>query len=173
MLLTCRATVFSLMNSSGRDPTVGLARGHQREHLALAPAQWPSRTRRAGEQSEALEIGGSAQLLEHASRRLELELGARAVAELLARHPDQQAHVRRLMRRLEAAPQAMCRTELCERRPWISFCQQDGPGRVSGKSMQVGGVELCGDPGKLIGRRARSPDVLGLEHDLDKTGQQT
>ena len=39
----------------GRDRTVGLARGDEREYLSLAPAQ-PSRRRRSGKTSEALEI---------------------------------------------------------------------------------------------------------------------
>jgi hypothetical protein len=40
----------------------------------------------------------------------------------------------------------MRRTELRERRPWISFCQQDGTGRVSGKSMQVGASNCAAIP---------------------------
>src|SRR5687767_6221811 len=75
----------------GRDRAVGLARGDEHEHLALAPAQCPSRRRRAGQATEALEIGRSAELLEHATRSLEFELGARAVAELAAGESDQQA----------------------------------------------------------------------------------
>ena len=66
----------------------------------------------------------------------------------------------------------MRRAKVGQRRPWIAFRQQDGTGRVSGKRIQVGGVELRGDPGKLIGRRPRGPDVLGLEHDLDTGGKQ-
>ena len=140
----------------GRDRAVGLARGDERQHLALAPAQ-SSRPRRARQPSEALEIGRGAQLLERAARRLELELGAGTVAELAAGDPDQQPDARRLMRRLEIAPRAMRRTELRQRRPWITFRQQDGAGRLSGESVQVRGVELRGDPGELIGRRPRAP----------------
>ena len=66
----------------------------------------------------------------------------------------------------------MCRPELRQRRPCIPFRQQDGTGGVSGKRVQVRGVELRRDPGKLIGSRARCHHVLGLEHDLDTGGKQ-
>jgi hypothetical protein len=96
------------------------------------------RGRRACEPSEAIEIGGSAQLREHAARRLELELRAGTVAELPAGDPDQHTDARRLMRRVEIAPRPMRRTELRQRRPRIPFRQHDGTGRVGGKSIQVG-----------------------------------
>ena len=70
------------------------------------------------------------------------------------------------MRRLEIAPQALRATELRQRRPGIPFRKQDGTGRVSGKSIQVGAVELLCYPGKLVGRRPRGADVLGLEQDV-------
>ena len=77
------------------------------------------------------------------------------------------------MRRLEIAPRALCVTQLRQRRPWIPFRQQDGTGSLSGKSIQVGRVELRGDRGQLIGRRPRRRDVVGLEHDLDVGGEQS
>ena len=45
MLLTCRATVFSLMTSSVGDGAVGLARRDEREHLDLARRQAAGRRR--------------------------------------------------------------------------------------------------------------------------------
>lgn len=166
MLLTCRATVFSLMTSS-----VAIAR----LVLPVATSVRTSRSRRLSppgprrprQASEALEIGPCVQLLEHAARRRELKFGARTVAELAAGDRDQQPDTRRLMRRVEIAPRAMRPTECGERRPWITFPQQDGPGCLSGEGGQIRGVELGGDPGKLIGRRPRAPDILGLEHNLD------
>jgi hypothetical protein len=66
----------------------------------------------------------------------------------------------------------MRRAKLRQRRPWITFRQQDGTGRVSGEGIQVRGVEPYGDPGKLIGRHPRGSDVLGLDQDLDTSGKQ-
>jgi hypothetical protein len=66
----------------------------------------------------------------------------------------------------------MRRAKLRQRRPWITFREQDGTGRVSGEGIQVRGVEPCGDPGKFIGRHPRGSDVLGLDQDLDTSGNQ-
>jgi hypothetical protein len=76
------------------------------------------------------------------------------------------------VRRLEIAPRALCRTELRQRRPWITLRQQDGAGRMSRKGFQVVSFELRGDRGKLIGRHPRRSDVFGLEQDLDTSGEQ-
>ena len=88
MLLTCRATVFSLMNSSAAIarfvfPVATSARTSFSRRLSDPSG------RRSGEPREALEIRASAQLLEHAARRIELELGTCIVPELAAGDPDQ------------------------------------------------------------------------------------
>ena len=83
-----------------------------------------------------------------------------ASPSVAAGDPDQHADARRLVRRLEIAPGALRRAEHRQSRPWIAFRQEDGAGRVSGESVQVRGVELRGDLGKLIGRRPRCLDVI-------------
>ena len=90
MLLTCRATVFSLMKSSEAIARLVLPAATSAS-TSLSRRLKPSRPRRLREASEALEIGAGAQLLERTTRRFELELGARAVAELAAGEPDQHA----------------------------------------------------------------------------------
>ena len=87
MLLTWRATVFSLMKSS-----VAIARfvlpAATSVITSLSRRLNPSRPRRPRQASEAIEIGPRAQLREHAARRFELELRAGGVAELATGDPD-------------------------------------------------------------------------------------
>jgi hypothetical protein len=76
------------------------------------------------------------------------------------------------MRRLELTPRTIGRTELGQRGPGITSCQQDGAGGLSRERVQIRGVELRGNPGQLIGSRARCHLVFGLEQALDAGGEQ-
>ena len=76
------------------------------------------------------------------------------------------------MWRLELAPRAVRLAQLRQRRPWITLCQQDGTGSVGGEGVQIRRSDLSGDPSELIGSRARCRQILGLQHELDASGEQ-
>ena len=57
----------------------------------------------------------------------------------------------------------MCSTERGQRCMGITFSQQDGTGRLSGKCVEIRGLELCRDSGKLIGGRPRASDVFSFQ----------
>lgn len=115
MLLTCRATVFSVMSSWVAIARLVLAAAMSVRTSLFAPAQ-TARTRRPDQPSEALEIGCGAQFLGGAARRVELELRARTVTELAAGNPDQQPDTRPCARRSNDIPGSGCRPATLARR---------------------------------------------------------
>ena len=109
MLLTWRATVFSLMTRSRRDRAVGLARRHElAQDLELARRQAAVGRRAvggtpAGQASTRATSGRGAEVAEHAVARLELHVRGVLVTEPAARLGDEHADPRRLVRRLDVA----------------------------------------------------------------------
>ena len=165
MLLTCRATVFSLMNSSRRSRGWSCLPLQARGPHPRAGSSLPASAIPRGERGAPDRGGRPAPRAHHAPPRTRARRSRRRRAR--GRRARSARGRAPLMRRVEFAPRAMRGAKLRQCRPWIALRYQDSTGRASGDCIQIRGGELRGDPRELVRGRPRGLHVVGLEQDLD------
>ena len=173
MLLTCRATVFSLMPSSS----------------AIARLVLPVATRRSTSTSRAVSARGSgaagmrerahpprvragAELPEDLARRVELHRRGVLVAERAAGEPDEHPRPARPRR----APRARASAPHAWRSAASARCGRPSPSRTAPRRLRGHRVEQrraagCASRDELVGRRAGRTGLARGEHDLDARGE--
>ena len=132
MLLTWRATVFSLITSSSAIARFVLPVATRRTTSSSRAVSPPAALRRGAprELLHAAEVRAGAELPEHAAGRVELHLAGVLVPELPAGEPDQDAGARGLVRRPELLPRLARLTERDQGGPGVAVRQGDRSPRV-------------------------------------------
>ena len=166
MLLTWRATVFSLMNSSAAIARLVLPAATRRS-TSTSRAVSPPAALAAAFRDERLhpgKVGRGAELLEHPARRVELHLRRVLVPELPAGEPDQHPGARGFVRRLELLPGRPRPAQRGERGSRVTLGEENGARGVSGHRVQERRVELAAisDSSSAAARAARMSPAASM-----------
>ena len=175
MLLTWRATVFSLRNRSAAIARLVLPDATRRSTCASRAVSPPAAGPAAGADSAsaAASVVHGAQLLKRPARRVQLHRRAVVVTEAPAGQTDQHPDAGGLVRRFEVVPGLPRPAQRLRGGAPVALVEKHRAGRVHGKRPQQRRTHVLGDPGQLVDGQPGRRDIAGGQHDLDVCGKQS
>ena len=173
MLLTWRATVFSLMNNSSAMARFVLPDARRRSTCASRSLSEPtgSLLARFGCPPMRARRKFGVELLEQPPRGLDVETPALVITPPLTDSGHQKAGMRLFVRHPQIAPDLGCLAEPRRRTRNVAFREEHGASRVGGRRVQQRGSDGACDRRQLCGRRPRVFEITGGQQDFDGRGE--